>query len=168
MTIQDEAIARLDDVVGRNPIEFPYGIFTRDDYAGGSGNFFWYKTENDLLKSIKHDLPGIMAEINDDFGAIEAGLVEIVNVASGMPKLGDDLLKKLDNYMSRNGIIRIDFLGSFEQLCQDKTKFAQGIRNEFRCNVIENADQLSLKELNSSINENETDDFSEYISSMEM
>lgn len=173
MTIQDEAIARLDDVVGRNPSEFPYGFFIRDNYAGGSGNFFWYKTEKGLLKAIKHDLAGIMVDNDDDFSALEAGLIEIVSAASGKPMLCDALLKQLDKYVSGHSIIRMEFLGSFNQLCQDKTKFSKDIRNDYRCNAIEDADDedaddLSLKELQSTISGDEVDAFAEYISSLEM
>ena len=44
----------LDDALGRNPIEFPFGFYVEDDHKNSvGGGFFWFKTEKERQHAIQ-------------------------------------------------------------------------------------------------------------------
>ena len=47
----------LEDALGRNPIEFPFGFYIEDTHKGSvGGGFFWFKTEKELQYADKFDV----------------------------------------------------------------------------------------------------------------
>ena len=88
----------LDDSLGRNPIEFPFGFYVEDDHKTSvGGGFFWFKTEKERQHAIQNDLIDMFSEgSNDDIKAVKAEIADLIEQITPQADNGDYLLNNLN------------------------------------------------------------------------
>jgi hypothetical protein len=155
----------LDDAQGRNPIEFPFGFYIEDNHkhkAGGS--FFWYKTEKDMQQAIQNDLINALSDgTSDDIAAVKAEIASLIEKSTLNNADGDDLLNRLNLFLGEIEL-RLQFMGTFEDLCKNKNEWSKYFRESYREECIDDIEDISSKKLQSSIKKTEQDDFAEFVS----
>lgn len=160
----ETAFARLEDAMERSPVEFPYGFFLQDQDKGPSyapGGFLWYKTEDEVLAAIKSDLFGVF-DHEMDANAIKSDLSGIVSGITAKPKLGEELRKRIDDYLAEASM-SMEFVGTFKQLCEDRGEWVSEVRQQFRENTVDDAEELSGEELKCPLKGDEVPEFAEFI-----
>jgi hypothetical protein len=163
MADREEASGGFDHVLGRNPKEYPFGFFLREDIPFGSAYFHWHDGEESLLNEIRQDLAGFFPEDGEKrYAEIRSELSTIIDGIAVRPKLGEALRERLDEYFT--GVASIEWLGTFEQLCKGNDDAAKDFRNQYRKAHRDDFDDLSMEERESPINAAEVDSFAEYVS----
>ena len=122
-------IQRLEDAMERDPREFPVGILLRDT----TDVFYWYKTEEDLLKACGNDWICLMEPPCDEFEEMKTWLPELLTeyYASNEPGLTETLRMFLNSWFS-GWSTTVEFLGKFEDLCEKTSASESYIRENFR------------------------------------
>ena len=167
MSLFEEAINELDNFSDRDPREFPYGFYLIDDWAGGSGSFTWYKTEKNMVDSLKRILLGFLSQDEDrkikDVKSRLSGLIKSVTVEN---IVGNELQVKIVAFLNgEDSPIRCDYIGTFSGLCNDSDEWVCDVRDSFRWAVLDGAESLSVEEMKSPIKKDEINGFVEYLSS---
>jgi hypothetical protein len=154
----------LEDALGRNPIEFPFGFYIEDTHKGSvGGGFFWFKTEKELQYAIQNDLIDMFSEgSNDDIKAVKAEISDLIKQITPHADNGDYLLNSL-NILLREIELRLQFIGSFEELCKSKNEWSKYFREAYREECFEDIEDISSKKLQSSIKKHEQEDFAEFV-----
>ncbi len=154
--------------MGRNPLEYPIGFFLQDldSYPDAPGGFLWYKTSADLLQAVRNDLFSVF-DRDMDVNEIKSELSSIVNKVPVTSKWGEKLRQHLNDYLAEANET-IEFLGTFEQLCQSKGEWAANFRKQYREYADDDAEDLSEKVLRAPIAESAIDDFAEFIANFPM
>lgn len=163
MSERDEAFNRLVDGVGSDASECPFGYYLCSMDPGGAGAFHWHETEDSLFNEIKHDLFAWFpddGEQRDD--EIRAGLTAIIDGVLSNPKLGDKLRAELDHYLIGGGM-RMEWLGTFEQLCESYDGWAENVREQYRECAIYDTEDLSCEELKTPIKIDDIAGFADYV-----
>ena len=166
MNTEPELLNALEDAQGRNPIEFPFGFYIEDNYADSAGgSFFWYKTEHEMQQAIQNDLIDALSEgTGDAINSVKAEIASLMAKSSPIIADADHLLNGLNIFLGELEL-RLQFLGSFEQLCKDKNEWCKYLREEFREGYLEDLEEdVSSKKLQSTIKKNEQADFAEFVS----
>jgi hypothetical protein len=156
----------IEDAQGRNPIEFPFGFFIEDHYAQSDGGcFFWYKTEIEMQQAIQNDLIDALSDgTNDDIKSVKTEIASLMEKSSPIIADADHLLNALNTFLDEIEL-RLQFLGSFEDLCKSKNDWCKYLREEFREGYQEELEEdVSSKKLQSSIKKSEQEDFAEFVS----
>ncbi|MGZ3767293.1 MAG: hypothetical protein ACXVA2_21700 [Mucilaginibacter sp.] len=165
MNTQTNTTDSLEDAQGRNPIEFPFGFYIEDNHGDSSGgSFFWYNTEKEMQYAIQNDLIDALSEGNsDDIKLVKAEIANLMEKST--PHIADDdhLLDSLNTFLGEIEL-RLQFLGSYEDLCKNKNEWSKYLREEFREEYLEDIEDFSSKKLQSSIKKSEQDDFAEFVS----
>jgi len=163
MDIQATILNSLEDALGRNPIEFPFGFFLEDHLESHGGSFFWYESEHEMHRVIQNDLIDALSEgTSNDREIIKSEISKVIENYKST-SFDEDLLNSLNELLGEIDL-QLQFIGSFNDLCKNKTEWSKYLREEFRELYIENIDDLSPKKLQSSIKEFERKDFAEFIS----
>ena len=152
----------LDEAQGRNPLEFPFGFYIEDDHEqSAGGSFFWYKTEKEQQQAIQNDFINMLFEgASDDIAAVKAEIARLIE--RGPNAEGDDLLNNL-NLVLREIELRLQFIGTFDDLCKSKNEWAKYFRESYREECLDDIEDISAKKLQSSIKKTELDDFAEFV-----
>lgn len=155
----------LDDAQGRNPIEFPFGFYIEDNHKhSAGGSFFWYKTEKDMQQAIQNDLINALSDgTSDDIAAVKAEIASLIEKSTLNNADGDDLLNSLNLFLGEIEL-RLQFMGTFEDLCKNKNEWSKYFRESYREECIDDIEDISSKKLQSSIKKTEQDDFAEFVS----
>ena len=161
MTLPDLSNS-LEEALGRDPIEFPFGFYIEDDHKNSpGGSFFWFKTEKDQQYAIQNDLIDMFSEGSiDDIKAVKAEIAAIIE--QSMSNSDDDLLNNLNMFL-RGIELRLQFIGSFEDLCKNKNEWSKYFREAYREECFDDIDDVSSKKLQSSIKKHEQDDFAAFV-----
>ncbi len=166
MNTEPTLLNSLEDAQGRNPLEFPFGFYIEDNYTDSSGGcFFWYKTEYEMQQAIQNDLIDELSEgTGDAISLVKAEIASLIEKSSPIIADVDHLLNGLNIFL-REIELRLQFLGSFEDLCKGKNEWSKYLREEFREGNLEDLEEdVSSKKLQSSIKKNEQEDFAEFVS----
>ena len=153
----------LDEAQGRNPLEYPFGFYIEDDHEqSAGGSFFWYKTEKEMQQAIQNDFINALFEgASDDMAAVKAEIARLIE--QSIPNTeGDDLLNNL-NLVLREIELRLQFMGSFDDLCKSKNEWAKYFRESYREEYLGDIEDISSKKLQSSIKKTEQDDFADFV-----
>ena len=163
MTDFDKGFQRLENAMGRSPREYPVGFFLQDiePYPDAPGGFLWYQSDVELLNAIKNDLFSVF-DRDMDANEIKSQLSNIATSVPSKPTLGESLRNRLNDVLAEANET-IEFLGTFEQLCQGTGEWAANIRKQYREYADDDADDLSADVLRDPIRSSEIDDFAEYI-----
>ena len=156
----------LEDAQGRNPLEFPFGFYIEDNYAqSAGGSFFWYKTEQEMQRAIQNDLIDSLSDgTSDDIKSVKAEIISLMERSSPIIADADHLLNGLNTFLGEIEL-RLQFMGSFEDLCKSKNEWCKYLREEFREGYLEDLEEdVSSKKLQSSIKKIEQEDFAEFVS----
>ena len=155
----------LDDAQGGNPIEFPFGFYIEDNHKhSAGGSFFWYKTEKDMQQAIQNDLINALSDgTSDDIAAVKAEIASLIEKSTLNNADGDDLLNSLNLFLGEIEL-RLQFMGTFEDLCKNKNEWSKYFRESYREECIDDIEDISSKKLQSSIKKTEQDDFAEFVS----
>ncbi|MEI6334233.1 MAG: hypothetical protein WCS87_06700 [Methylococcaceae bacterium] len=153
----------LDEAQGRNPLEFPFGFYIEDDHEqSAGGSFFWYKTEKEMQQAIQNDFINTLFEgASDDMAAVKAEIARLIEQSAPHAE-GDDLLNSL-NLVLREIELRLQFMGSFDDLCKSKSEWAKYFRESYREECLDDIEDISSKKLQSPIKKTEQDDFAEFV-----
>ena len=153
----------LDEAQGRNPLEFPFGFYIEDDHEqSAGGSFFWYKTEKEMQQTIQNDFINMLFEgDSDDIAAVKAEIARLIEQSPPHAE-GDDLLNNL-NLVLREIELRLQFMGTFDDLCKSKNEWAKYFRESYREECLDDIEDISSKKLQSSIKRTEQDDFAEFV-----
>ena len=91
----------LEEAQGRNPLEFPYGFFLEDEYAGSAGGcFFWYTTEAELHNAIQNDLLEVLSDDNAQDKTLAKQAIALVLEAAAKKELDEpELLATLNELL---------------------------------------------------------------------
>jgi hypothetical protein len=164
MNTEADLINSLDDAQGRNPLEFPFGFYIEDDHEqSAGGSFFWYKTEKEMQQAIKNDFINVLFNgASDDIAAVKAEIARFIEQSTPHAE-GDDLLNSL-NLVLREIELRLQFMGSFDDLCKSKNEWAKYFRESYREECFDDIEDISSKKLQSSIKKSEQDDFADFVS----
>lgn len=171
MSKREEAEFRLQNVSGRDPSQYPFGFFSRDDWFGGAGSFYWYETEEQALFAIKNDLVGLLSNIPAD--SVENVVEETISHIQSLldesptpPAFSEELRKRLDGNLI-NICQRLDFVGNFIQLCIGENEFEKNLRQQFRedeqSDDYDDIDNLSPDVLQSAIEDVDLVDFASWV-----
>jgi hypothetical protein len=152
----------LEEALGRDPIEFPFGFYIEDDHKNSAGGgFFWFKTEKDQQYAIQNDLIDMFSEGSiDDIKAVKAEIAAIIE--QSMSNSDDDLLNNLNMFL-RGIELRLQFIGSFEDLCKNKNEWSKYFREAYREECFDDIEDVSSKKLQSSIKRHEQEDFAAFV-----
>jgi hypothetical protein len=131
MNTEAALLNSLDDAQGRNPIEFPFGFYLEDDHEhSAGGSFFWYKTEKDMQQAIQNDLINALSDgTSDDIAAVKAEIATLIEKSTLND--ADDLLNSLNLFLGEIEL-RLQFMGSFEDLCKNKNEWSKYFRESYR------------------------------------
>jgi hypothetical protein len=157
-------LLNLNEAQGRNPLEFPFGFYMEDDHAqSAGGSFFWYKTEKAMQQSIQNDFINALSDgASDDIAAVKAEIASLIK-ESGPNAKGDDLVNSLNLFL-RAIELRLQFIGSFDNLCKSKNEWVKYFRESYREECLDDIDDISSKKLQRSIKKTEQDDFADFVS----
>jgi hypothetical protein len=86
----------------------------------------------------------------------------IIDSDKSKKKLSNEIRKKLDAYLEGGGL-RIDWMGTFQHLCEGYDGWAEDVRQEYRESAVEDAEDFSDSALKAPINMADVDDFAEYV-----
>ncbi|MEY3760100.1 MAG: hypothetical protein RIR39_1591 [Pseudomonadota bacterium] len=163
MNTEADLKSSLDEAQGRNPLEFPFGFYIEDDHEqSAGGSFFWYKTEKELQQAIQNDFINALFEgASDDMAAVKAEIARLIEPSPPNAD-GDDLLNNL-NLVLREIELRLQFMGSFDDLCKSKNEWAKYFRESYREECLDDIEDISSKKLQSSIKKTEQDDFADFV-----
>ena len=154
----------LEEAQGRNPLEFPYGFFLEDEYAGSAGGcFFWYTTEAELHNALQNDLIEVLSDDNAQDKTLAKQAIAMVLEAAAKQDLDELELLATLNELLKDIEVQIQFLGSFEQLRKSKLDWCRYLREEFREDYLEDIDDLTEKKLQASIKKPDQENFAEFI-----
>jgi hypothetical protein len=156
----------LKDAQDRNPMEFTFGFYIEDNYTQSTGgSFFWYKTENEMQKALQNDLIDAFSDgTSEDIKSAKTEIASLMEKSSPIIADADHLLNSLNTFLAEIEL-RLQFLGSFEDLCKSKNEWSKYLREEFREGFLEDLEEdVSSKKLQSSIKKSEQDDFAEFVS----
>lgn len=159
----DEAKDRLESATDLDPSKYPYGFFCRDNWPGGAGAFQWYESEDQALFAISNDLIGLLS--SGDESTADAALASIATlIDESVTSLSEITLKDLNERLIPVQQ-RIDFIGTFEQLCTADKDFEKELRQQFRESELEflELDDLLSGELDSPIEEIDLEKFSGWV-----
>jgi len=159
----DEAKDRLENATDLDPSKYPYGFFCRDAWQGGAGAFQWYDSDDQALFAIKNDLIGLLS--SGDESTADAALASIANlIDESVMSLSEITLKDLNECLIPVQQ-RIDFIGTFEQLCTADKDFEKDLRQQFRESELEflELDDLLSGELHRPIEEIDLEKFSDWV-----
>ncbi len=154
----------LEEAQGRNPLEFPYGFFLEDEYAGSAGGcFFWYTTEAELHNAIHNDLLEVLSDDNAQDKTLAKQAIALVFEAAAKQELDELELLATLNELLKDIEVQIQFLGSFDNLRKSKLDWCRYLREEYREDYLEDIDDLTEKKLQASIKKPDQEDFAEFI-----
>jgi hypothetical protein len=159
----DEAKDRLENATDLDPSKYRYGFFCRDAWRGGAGAFQWYESEDQALFAIKNDLIGLLS--SDDESTADDALVSIATlIDESVTSLSEITLKDLNECLIPVQQ-RIDFIGTFEQLCTADKDFEKELRQQFRESELEfdDLDVLMPEELHSPIEKTDLEEFTVWV-----
>lgn len=161
-----EAMNLIDDAMGNDPREFPFGIFLRDDDRGGW--FLWYDTEKSLLAAIEGNIFALFQDDGEDEDMqICAALKAIVDSVSSQQKIGEELRRKVDEYLA-DWSLRMDWIDTFKQVCEGNGELESEVRKQFREHMVDDWEDMSGDELRLQITtEDEISEFAEFIGNRE-
>ncbi|MDD1626450.1 MAG: hypothetical protein LUQ26_03110 [Methylococcaceae bacterium] len=164
MNTEADLLNSLDEAQGRNPLEFPFGFYIEDDHEqSAGGSFFWYKTEKDMQQAIQNDFINALSDgASDDIAAVKAEIARLIEQSTPNAE-GNDLLNSLNLFL-REIELRLQFMGSFDDLCKSKNEWAKYFREFYREECLDDIDDISSKKLQSSIKKSEQDDFADFVS----
>ena len=60
--------------------------------------------------------------------------------------------------------LRLQFIGSFDELCKNKDEWSKYLREEFREELFEDIERFSTKKLQNPIKQNEQEKFAQFVS----
>ena len=159
----DEAKDRLENATDLDPSKYQHGFFCRDAWQGGAGAFQWYDSEDQALFAIKNDLIGLLS--SDDEATADDALVSIATlIDESVTSLSEITLKDLNECLIPVQQ-RIDFIGTFEQLCTADKDFEKELRKQFRESELEfdDLDVLMAEESHSPIEKNDLEEFTVWV-----
>lgn len=160
-----EAMNLIDDAMGNDTKEFPFGMFLRDD--GGYGRFLWYDTEESLLAAVERNVFALFPDDGEEEDAqISAALKAIIDGVSSQPKIGEELRKKVDEYLG-NVSLCMGWIGTFKQVCEGSGELESEVRQQFREHIIDDFEDMSDDELTRPITTEEMSEFVEFIGNSE-
>jgi len=153
----------LDEAQGRNPLEFPFGFYIEDDHEQSAGGSFpRYKTEKEMQQAIQNDFINALSEgASDDIAAVKAEIASLIEQSTPNTE-GDDLLNSLNLFL-REIELRLQFMGSFDDLCKSKNEWVKYFRESYREECLDDIEDISSKKLQSSIKKSEQDDFADFV-----
>jgi len=159
MNTEADLLNSLDDAQGRNPIEFPFGFYIEDNQQDtNGGSFFWYMTKNELQDAIRNDLIDALTDgQSSDIQYVKDEIAELFESSED-----DDLINHL-NVILAELELRLQFLGSFEELCKSKDEWAKYFRESYREECFEDIEDMPTKKLQSPIKYSEQEDFAEFV-----
>lgn len=112
-------------ISGRNPTEYPWGIYSADDMSiGGTAMFTWFKTPVELLAFVGEISLGFVeteaeADLRKQIGECRSRL-------GTLDKPNDQILLET-NKILENEYTSIPWWGSFEELCVDQVLVQRGV-----------------------------------------
>jgi len=160
---REDALVCLENGMCLDPKMYPFGYYLRDSYIGGSGGFHWNETEESLFDEIKGALFALFpdnGEERDD--EIRAELCSIIDSDKSKPKLSNEIREKLDAYLKGGGL-RIDWIGTFKQLCEGHDGWAEDVREQYRERSIDDTESISSEEMKAPIKVGDVDGFADYV-----
>ncbi len=157
----------LEEAQGRNPLEFPFGFYLEDDHKDSAGgSFFWYKSLAELQSAIQNDLIEALSEgSSEDIQAVKKEIAVLIEQSVSSGDDVDSLLNSLNVFLAEIEL-RLQFMGSFEDLCKSKNEWSRYFRESYReecLEDIEDIEDMSSKKLQSSIKKTDQDDFAEFV-----
>jgi len=160
MNTEANLLNSLEEAQGRNPLEFPFGFYIEDDHKqSNGGSFFWYESNIDLQHAIHNDLIDALTDGQaSDILAVKNEMTELFENNDD----SEDLLNHL-NVILAELELRLQFMGSFEELCKSKDEWTKFFRESYREECLEDIEDIPTKELQSSIKKSEQDDFAEFV-----
>lgn len=161
MSSFDDGFSRLEEAMERSPLEFPVGFFLQDKEPYAPGGFFWYKTEEDVMNAIRNDMFSVFDQ-EEDADEIKSKLSVILTDIKENPRLSEALRKRLDDYLTEAGY-SMEFLGTFNQICEDQGEWESEVRRQFRENYFDDAENMPDEKLMSPLKKKEVTEFAEYI-----
>lgn len=160
-----EAMTQIDNAMDNDPREFPFGMLLRGD--GGYGRFLWYDTEEFLLAAIERNVFALFPDDGEEEDAqISAALKAIIDSVSSQPKIGEELRKKIDEYLS-NVSLCMGWMGTFKQVCEGGGELESEVRQQFREHMVDDLEDMSDDELKRPITTEEMSEFVEFIGNSE-
>ncbi len=166
MDKQEIVMNSLEEAQGRNPIEFQFGFFLEDDNDQSfGGSFFWYKTESEMQQVLQNDLIEALSDgERQDIETAKAEVASLIeNFKSNTHNNKGSLLDGLNEFLT--GLeLRLQFIGSFDELCKNKDEWSKYLREEFREELFEDIERFSTKKLQNPIKQNEQEKFAQFVS----
>ena len=125
------AIDALDAASRLDPRPSHVGFSSSDFSLSGIGMFHWYPTLDELFRALIHDLPA--AFVVDPPEAVAEASVRIEAAAAGFTgpdRTGPACFDALRTALK--GIQRLEWLGTFDDLCTSDHEWALALRERFR------------------------------------
>lgn len=163
MTKDDKMMQRWNDALASDPRKCPVGFFLQDIQSDpcAAGGFLWYESQGALFMSIRTDLPCALDQ-DADVDEIASALARTLDSISFKKGSADEQLCLLNTCLA-DAKERIEFLGTFEQLCNGTGDWASGVRKQYREYAMDDSEELLDDALTHSIEIDEVDDFVAYI-----
>ncbi len=159
----DIGFAQLEEAMAKCPLDYPVGFFLQDIESSpcASGGFLWYKSEADLLRAVKDDLFSVF-DRDSDATEIVARLSAIASNVD-VQSISDNEFRYALNDCLAEANEKIEFLGTFKQLCLSPREWESDVRKQYREYANDDSEDLSEDVLQAPIAESERVTFAEYI-----
>jgi hypothetical protein len=127
----EQARKALLDSSSADPRQFVFGFFAADDFAFGPGAHHWYGSLAALHRALVHDLPfAFLDDEPEECAEFERELVLATEGMTTIEALGSVGAQTLAE--SLQGVQRLCWVGTFDELRLGSTEWALRMRSEFR------------------------------------
>ena len=146
--LTEQAQAVVERTIGRDPQKHPWGLFFWGDAPGGIGGgvgcFQWFDSREELLAFVSDYSPALYCSFEEEDEWIEFR----VRLRAIAKSFSDDSVRGLEEFNTvLKGLLQIDWIDSFDELCKGEESFCRKVRAWFRdADDIDEAEELSSQE----------------------